>query len=290
MFWKNILFVIIVFSACAYCQDYNVKVTLKDSSIVEGKLIKISSEGVEINPGGNVKFRFISAARIKNVYLVESNKIVDYPLVVDSLPGEISEYESPDDPTQQVGFPNFLGIGTFGYASAGGDYYEGFNDGTGLRLGLYYYFHDSNRTASRFLAGFSYSHLSITGDKIYGIEPTLMLNEYSFEFGRTTGLFGDGSYLYLLFGLVIVDNDIEMEVENINGVTSSVHVSETRAALRIEGDASISLGAKFSILLSLGYDVVLAGKEQSTYYSYNEPAFSAAGGAFYATAGLTYAF
>ena len=80
MFLKNILIVIIVFSSFAYCQDYKVKVNLKDSSVVEGKLIKMSSEGVELNPGGNVKFRFISAARIKNVYLVEPNKIVDYPV------------------------------------------------------------------------------------------------------------------------------------------------------------------------------------------------------------------
>ena len=294
MFRTFIILFFVLIPALIYCQDYNVKINLKDGSVVEGKLLKITAEGIDINPGGNVKFRFISADRIKNVEIVELNKTVEYPLTGNPLPEEIKDYESDEPPAQGGGFPSFLGIGSIGYASAGDwKYYEGFNSGSVWRLGLYYYFHESDISASRFLIGFTYNHLNIKGDKILGIEPNLAVGEYSFEFGRTTGLIGNGHYLYLIMGFVVVTNDIEMELDNSNGVSSSVHVNETKAALRIEGGGSINLGSKLSILLSLGYDILLGKNEQAYdyyYYDPNTPKFTIIGGIFNVSAGIAYGF
>jgi len=70
MLLKSIFILILFFAAVVEAQDYNVKINLKDGNIIEGKLLKISAQGVDINPGGNVKYRFVSAERIKNVEIV----------------------------------------------------------------------------------------------------------------------------------------------------------------------------------------------------------------------------
>jgi len=290
MLLKSIFILILFFAAVVEAQDYNVKINLKDGNIIEGKLLKISAQGVDINPGGNVKYRFVSAERIKNVEIVELQKTIEYPLANDDMPEEIMGNEIDYGSGQQAGFPRFLGIGSGGYSSVGGDYYLGFNSGFNFHLGMYYLFHDSNPTASRYFIGFTYSHSSVTGDKIYTYDPKLLLNEYSFEFGTTTGLFNGGHYLYGLLGLVIVSNEVSMEIESQNGVTSTLNVNETKAAIRIEGDGSISLGSKISILISLGYDIVLGPKEYKTYYNPNEPNFSIAGGILNLSIGLSYGF
>ena len=276
-----ILFTLLLLPTSILGQDYNVKVTLKDGSIVEGKLLKISAEGVDINPGGNVKYRFISSDRIQNVNIVELNKIVEFPLIDGSIPQEVVEYKMDESPTPTYGFPKFLGIGTIGYASVGDwGYYEGLNSGMAFRLGLYYFFHETDVTASRFLVGFTYYNASIGGDKIYEYEPKLGLSEYSFEFGRTTGLLGKGSYFYYLMGLVVVTNDLEINLGTTSGVSSSLHTNETKFAIRFEVDGSIYLGSRLSLLISLGYDVVMGEKQKSSSYSYNEPVFSVGRGDF----------
>jgi hypothetical protein len=289
---RKSFFLLLFFSTTfIWGQNYNVKINLKDGNIVEGKLLKISAEGVDINPGGIVKYRFISAEKIKSVVIVELNKTIEYPLSNADIPSEIKGSESDYGDTQQGGFPKLLGLCSFGYSSVGGDYYEGLNSGTVLRFGMYYLFHETDPSASRFLIGFSYNHSSITGDKIYNIEPKLLLNEYSFEFGMTTGLFKNGHYLYFLTGLVIVSNNISMSLASIGLGSSEVSYDETKAALRLEGDGSISIGSKFSILISAGYDIVL-GPKQANYTNYytNEPNFSIAGGILNLSIGLTYGF
>ena len=291
MLLKSIFILVFCLAAVVEAQDYNVKINLIDGNIIEGRLLKISAQGVDINPGGNVKYRFISAKRIKNVEIVELNKTIDYPLSKTDLPNEILDYETDYVNGQQYGFPKFLGFGSAGYSLVGGDYYEGFNSGFDFRLGMYYLFYDSDPSASRYFLGFSYNHSSVTGDKIYGYEPQLLLNEYSFEFGKTTELFNGGHYLYFLLGVVIVTNEVSIEIESQNGVVSSVNVNETKAALRLEGDGSIAISSKVSILISLGYDIVLGPKKyQTTYYNPNEPNFSIAGGIFNLSAGLSYGF
>ena len=138
-----ILFTLLLLPTSILGQDYNVKVTLKDGSIVEGKLLKISVEGVDINPGGNVKYRFISSDRIQNVNIVELNKIVEFPLIDGGIPQELVEYKMDESPTPTYRLPKFLGIGTIGYASVGDwGYYERLNSGMAFRLGLYYFFHE----------------------------------------------------------------------------------------------------------------------------------------------------
>jgi hypothetical protein len=92
-------------------------------------------------------------------------------------------------------------------------------------------------------------------------------------------------------GVVIVTNEVSMDLGSQGSMSSSVNVSQTKAALRVEGCGSISVGAKFSILLSAGYDIVMGPKEKNTYYTgYNDPAFSYAGGIANLAAGLTYGF
>jgi hypothetical protein len=291
---KIVLILFFFIAVVTEAQEYNVKIYLLDGAIIHGELIKITTEGVDINPGGSVKYRFISAERISSVEIVELNKIIEYPLTEKDIPPEIKDFEA-ESVVQTASFPKFLGLFSLGYSSAGGDYYEGFNSGALIRLGLTYLFHDSDRSVSRFFVGFSYNHASVAGEEIFGLKTDLSINEYSFEFGRTTSLFEGGHYLYFLTGGVIVTNEVEINIGTQEGISSSVSVEETKAALRFEGGGSIFIGNKFSILISLGYDFILGVKQMqnSYYYNYYDPdksPFTVAGGILNLSLGLTYGF
>lgn len=284
---RIILLTLLILPILVSGQESSVKVSLKDSSIVEGKLLKISIEGVELNPGGNVKFRFISADRIKNVLFIDINKTIEYPLVLDSLPDDLKELDETSTYNQQNGgFPDFLALINFGYGSITGNYYTGYNSGLQYKIGLHYYFHDPNPRSSRFLLGFSYNNYSISGPKIYGYETNLSLSEYSFEFGRTTNLLGKANYLYFLMGFVIVSNTVSASIP------STVTANQTKIALRMEGSASINIVEKLSFLISVGSDIVMGSNEKSktTYYDYNEPAIKFEGLILNLSLGFTYGF
>jgi hypothetical protein len=290
MLRKSLLLLIICCASLFGGQDLNVKVNMKEGNVVEGKLLKINSEGVEINPGGVVKFRFIPAEKIKSVEIIELNKTVEYPLADGDMPLEVKNYQT-DVAAQLRTFPKLLVIGSFGYSSVGGKYYEGLNSGTLFRLGLHYYLPESDPTDGRFILGFTYNHATISANVIYGLEPTFYLNEYGFEFGRTTRMFNGGHYIYALTGFVVVSNKITVPVSPVEYT-----YSETKYAIRLEGDASICVAKKVSVLVSLGYDIVLGAAENSstsygyTPYGYNRPGITFAGGIFNLTLGLTYGF
>ena len=290
MLKKCVLLLIIFCSSLLGGQNQQVKVNLKDGNIVTGKLLKISSEGIEINPGGSVRFRFISAERIKSVELLDLNKTVEYPLTEADIPTDVRRYEA-EIASQEIGFPKFLGLCSLGYTSVGGDYYEGFSSNVGVRLGLYYYLPDSDPMAGRVFFGFSYSHSSIKGDLssfgLSNVEPKLLLNEYSFEIGLTTRMLEGNYYLYFLTGIAAASNEITMPVSS-----ATISYSETKAAWRVEGGANISIGRRFFIPIAIGYDMIFAKKATSTYNyatnSYDDTAFI--GGILNLSIGISYAF
>ena len=246
-------------------------VYLKNGSVINGTII-------EIVPEQTLKMRTPDGSIfVVSVSDVDSISKAELP--------SAQHYEA-DVVTEQQGFPTLLGFGSFGYASVGGKYYEGLNSGSGFRLGLHYYFPDSDPYASRFILGFTHNHSSIKGDQIYGFDPELNLIEYSLEFGRTTRLYEGGHYLYFLMGLVFVANELSLPVQLVNFT-----YSETKAAIRLEGDASVHVVNRFSILVSLGYDVVLGKKASSSYNTYvstNPSDLKIAGGIFQASIGLMY--
>jgi hypothetical protein len=287
MLYRVLMLVLICSSmALSGSEDLKVRVNLLDGGIAEGTLLKMNTEGVEINPGTSVKFRFIPAARIRSVEFIDLNKTVDFPLDPATLPTEIAEYEPAREEVEGE-FPRFAGLGKIGYGLPGGDYYEGFDGGLAWGLGIRYYFPDSDPTAGRFLMGFTYGHLSSSGDRIYGLEPTLSLNEYSFEFGRTTSQFQGGHYLYMIMGIVVVTNTVEVPIQSVNFT-----YDETKAAIRLEGGGAFHIAQKLSLPVSLGYDIVLSSKSSSSSsYSYSgNPAVEFAGGIFNMSVGLIYGF
>lgn len=87
----------LLFSPALIAQEYDVNVNLLDGTVVEGKLLRINAAGVDINPGGGVRLRFISAERIRSVHVPSIPAVIYYPLDARSLPDELRNYEgSPD--------------------------------------------------------------------------------------------------------------------------------------------------------------------------------------------------
>ena len=126
------------------------------SCTLEKQRYSCVSDGKEIE-----NIHGLNLEKIDNVYVVELNKTIKYPLATENIPPELVNYKANEEDTysgafSDRGFHKLLGFGTFGYSSPSGDYYTGYNSGTVFRLGLHYYLPETDRTASRFLFGFSF--------------------------------------------------------------------------------------------------------------------------------------
>jgi hypothetical protein len=246
-------------------QEQRVKVHMKDGSITEGRVLKVSAEGVEIDPGGTVKFRFIDGERISKVEFIGTGKTVEYPLKAAELPPEIALLDRGSTGGTERGFPKFVGIASFGYASAGNSgYYEGFHAGSTVHVGLQYLFRNPDPQGSRMLMGLSYNRISVAGDKIFGAEPQLVMNVYGFEFGLTTAMMSVGQYLYLIMGGAIVTNTITMPM-GVSQASITVE-ADNKAALRIEGGMHHPIVSNLSVRGAIGADFIIEGTGNANAY------------------------
>jgi hypothetical protein len=123
---------------------------------------------------------------------------------------------------------------------------------------------------------------------ISGLEPKLNLNEYGLEVGVTTRRFEGGHYLYLLVGLTLVSNEVSVPIQSM-----ALSISESKAAIRMEGGASFYLGGRLSLLFAVGYDAVVGEKKATNGNSYvyqaNNPGTTEfAGGILNFSLGLSY--
>jgi hypothetical protein len=287
--FKSIV-LIFVLGCVQWCaaQDLTVRVDLKDGGVAEGKLLKISAEGVELNPGGLVKMRFIPAERIVKAEILETHKTVFYPIGDQGIPSELLDIE-PSSTAAPSGKARFVMTGSFGYAMAQGTYYKGFNGGTVFRLGADVYFRRFDPAAGRFMLGFSFSHYTIGGDQILGLDPALSVNAYCLEFGRSTAMFDGGHYLYFKVGVGAVTNEVTMTVQRID-----ISYSETKPIFRFEGAGSILLAPSLSLVLMVDGDILLAKASSSniyqTQYNYGPlTGIDIAGGMIHFGLGVSYA-
>lgn len=245
-------------------QNLSVRVDLKDGNSAEGKLLKISAEGVELRPSALVASRFIPAERILKVEILETHKTIHFPLEEREIPPEALEIRAvPEESHQPRGKARFVCTGSFGYAVPNGTYYKGFNDGTGIRIGAdIYYFGLVDPTASRFMLGFSFTRITFAGEKILGLTPSLIVNEYSLEIGRSTAWIEGGHYAYFKMGIVVVSNDVKLSVQNLSA--SSI---DSKTAIRFEAAASFRIVSSFSLVPTLLYDLVVARGSSSNIYA-----------------------
>jgi hypothetical protein len=275
--------------AVASAEEYTVKVTLLDGGEVTGILIKLSPAGVELNPGGMVKYRFIEARLIRKAYIVELDRTVDFPMpaegegVEGDEEDEIVDYEVTTPATYKYSVVMAMAGGA--YTTVSGKYYSGFTSGAGGRAALYFLFPVSDPRAARFMMGFNYGYSSIASDLIMSnVDIRFHISEYSFEGGMVSRMLEGGHFFWFTLGFVVVNNSATASLTTGAGSTS-VDVDETKAAMRLMGGVSFNLGRRIYLVPHVTVDMVLGKSSSSSsnnyYYNYsyynNQPDITVAG-------------
>jgi hypothetical protein len=262
----GVLIILILTLAIAEAKQYNALVSMKEGNDIRGELISLTPEGVQLDPEGSVKYLFIKADRIISVYVKELDRKFDYPLSEGDVPEDLFQ-ERKTLHSRGSGFPKFLGAFSYGIMTAGNkDYYEGFGSGSTLHINLRYFFHEDDPTSGRFFIGFSYYHSSPKGEDLYLYDPTnpinnanlklkLSIDHYSLDIGRTTGAFGNGSYLYFMFSGVLLHNKISIPLDSKTEFTYNDSIAGIRGGVGMV----IGVASGFGILLSGEIEIVYAG-------------------------------
>jgi hypothetical protein len=255
--------------AVASGEEYTVKVTLLDGGEVTGALLKLSPAGVELNPGGMVKFRFIEARLIRRVYIVELDRTVEFPMPaegegVEGDQNERVEYEAATPRTSK--YSVVMGMAGAAYTTVSGKYYSGFTSGPGGRGALYILFPESDPQAARFMIGFNYGYSSIESDlSISNVNIRFHISEYSFEGGMVSHMLQGGHFFWFTMGFVVVSNSA---TASLTTGSQSVDVNETKAALRLTGGVSFNLGRRIYLVPHVSVDMVLGKNSSSSTNNY----------------------
>jgi len=292
----KIIMLLILLSSFALCQNYNVEVTTVNGNQIKGLLLNISSTGVRIDPDGPVSLRFIKSDHIQSVYIVELNTELSYPLEDSDIPAEV--YGELEVSTRHLGgFPNYAISGALGQAYGGGDYYEGFDSGMTYHFRGIYFLPSDDRNESRFFISFSYYNSTIAPEhnsyNYYDVNFTfddIAIDHYALEFGRTTDIMGNDSYLFFLFGLAYLNHELKVTGVDYYGQTASATDTEDKFALRFEGGGLIGINSQLGIVLTVGVDLVLSKNENNDPYNYNSSPTTASGSILNFAAGLNYNF
>ncbi|MCK6606174.1 MAG: hypothetical protein L6Q59_14860 [Ignavibacteriaceae bacterium] len=293
------IIVLLLISFNILSQTYNVNVYLTNNTIIQGKLIKLSEKGIEIDPAGNVSFRFIKSESIDSVMITELNKILRYPIQLDSLssflPEDITSSEIGDNNTSKNSTDELFHISAgSNYFSTGGDYYTGFNTGFGINLATNLYF-GSLTSKNRIFIGFEFGKGWISGEPmsfvfngdVYNSKSSLTLNSYSLYVGRAWGLSSSQTSFNLLFGLTKLDHQVKIETEGISRT-----IDESKTSVRLGCGFLVDIATDIFISISLDYDAILGEEKKNetfiTFYEPNKPKFTLLGGVFKAGIKLAY--
>lgn len=290
----------ICFAGYISAQQTKVIVFLKQAAPVNGELIKLDAKGVELNPDGNISFRFIKSELIDSVFIQGIGKTIIYPMTKDLDTAIVSkdylDYEQNVSQSVSSGNKNFIIYAGAGYFNTDGDYFSGFNSGPGLNIGMNYYLR-SLFPGTNLLIGLEFSKGWISGDplrvwnnnNISEIETSLGITMYSIHLGRAWSLSSSNSDFHILLGLTILDNEVIFK-----GGDESITTSQSKTAIKLGAGFLIDISESLFINLNMNYDAILGKKEKKetfmNFYDPNEPKFTFLGGVMRITVEFGFTF